>query len=87
MSLWANLEDMAEKLGDRYIYSMKPSPAYLAVSEIEEDYIRKSLRQALRITRDCRLEVIMKDNHTIGKNPQNVIKWCKIAKEEAERLD
>jgi hypothetical protein len=26
----------------------------------------------------------MKDNHTIGGNPQNVIDWCRIAREEAE---
>jgi hypothetical protein len=28
----------------------------------------------------------MKDNHTIGGNPENVIAWCRIAKEEAERV-
>jgi hypothetical protein len=31
------------------------------------------------------VEAIMKDNHTIGNNPQNVIRWCRIAREEAER--
>jgi hypothetical protein len=32
------------------------------------------------------VEAIMKDNHTIGNNPQNVIRWCQIAREEAERV-
>lgn len=86
VSPWANLEDMAEKLGKRYIYSMKPSPAYLAVPQLDEEYIRKSLREALKITRNCRVEIIMKDNHTIGNNPQNVIRWCRIAREEAENI-
>ncbi len=88
VSPWSNLADMAEKLGDKYIFSMKPNPAYLAVPQIDEEFIRKSLREALRITKDkgCRVEVIMKDNHTIGKNPQNVIRWCKIAQEEANNL-
>jgi len=29
------------------------------------------------------VEVIMKDNHTIGGRPQNVVEWCRIAREEA----
>lgn len=86
VSPWANLKDMAEKLSDRYIYSMKPNPAYLAVANMDEKYIRKDLREALILSRDCRVEVIMKDNNTICGNPQNVIRWCKIAKEEAEGL-
>lgn len=86
VSPWADLKDMAEKLGNRYIYSMKPNPAYLAVSNIDEELIRKELREAMKLTKDCRVEVIMKDNNTIGKNPENVIRWCKIAREEAENL-
>jgi hypothetical protein len=27
----------------------------------------------------------MKDNHTIGRNPGNVIRWVQIAREEADR--
>lgn len=86
VSPWANVEKMAEYLGDRYIYSRKPNPAPLAVANIDEDYIRKDLRDTMRITRGCRIEFIMKDTHTIGHNPQNVIRWCQIAREEAEAL-
>jgi len=28
----------------------------------------------------------MKDNHTIGKNPQNIIDWVKIVREEIARV-
>jgi hypothetical protein len=34
----------------------------------------------------CNVEILMKDNHTIGNNPQNVVRWVQIAKEEAERV-
>ncbi|MGI9861721.1 hypothetical protein SDD30_10120 [Moorella naiadis] len=86
VSPWADLKDMAEKLGSDYVFSMKPNPAYLAVEKIDVDFIRSSLRGAFKITRNCRVEVIMKDNHTIGHNPENVIKWCRIAREEAENI-
>ncbi|GAH53500.1 unnamed protein product, partial [marine sediment metagenome] len=83
---WANLADMADKLGEQYIYSMKPHPGDLAVPSLNEERIRSELRRALQITRSCRVEIIMKDNHTIANNPQNVIRWCQIAREEAEAI-
>ena len=85
VSAWADLEDMAAKLGDAFIYSMKPNPADLARPELDEDRVRQGLRRALGITRGCRVEVIMKDCHTIGNNPDNVVRWSRIAREEAER--
>jgi hypothetical protein len=86
VSPWASVPGMAEQLEDRYIFSMKPSPVDLAAPVMDEERVRAGLRDAFQITRDCRVEVIMKDNHTIGNNPQNVIRWCQIAREEAERL-
>jgi hypothetical protein len=77
---------MADMLGDRYIFSLKPSPTDLAIRTLDEDKVRAGLRQTFHITRNCRVEAIMKDNHTIGNNPQNVIRWCQIAREEAERV-
>ena len=61
---------MAEMLGDRYIFSWKPTPADLAMDTFDEEAIRAKLREAFRITRGCRLEVIMKDNNTIRNDPE-----------------
>ena len=86
VSAWADFEKMAEYLGSHYIYSFKPIPTDLAVPVIDEGRIRAYLRRILEITRGCQIEIIMKDNNTIGKNPQNVINWCRIAREESERI-
>lgn len=85
-SPWADMEKMAENLDDKYIYSMKPNPAALSVPVINKEALRKELRRAVELTKDCILEIIMKDNHTIGKRPENLVEWCSIAKEEAERM-
>jgi hypothetical protein len=85
VSPWADVEAMAEQLGSEYIFSYKPPPAELALPTIDEDRVRRQLRRVMDITRDCRVEVIMKDNHTIGHNPENITRWCRIAREEAER--
>jgi len=84
-SPWADRERMAEYLKNDYIMSMKPSPTPLARASLDEDAIRKDLRRDLDVTRGCVVEIIMKDNHTIGNNPDNVKRWCRIAREEAER--
>ncbi len=86
VSAWANLGQMAEMLGDRYIFSMKPNPTDLAMDTFDEERIRAELREALRITRNCHLEIIMKDNHTINKDPRRVVRWVQIVREEAEDL-
>jgi hypothetical protein len=84
-SPWCNLEKMAEAMEDKYVMSIKPNPAALAVPEIDEPSIRMELRRIFEIARGCVVEVIMKDNHTIGGRPENVVQWCRIAKEESLR--
>lgn len=84
VSPWCSIPDMAEKLQNKYVYSMKPNPSYIAVPSPDFASIRKELEQAVKVTRNCHVEIIMKDNHTIGKNPNNVIEWTRIAKEIAE---
>jgi len=86
VSPWSERAQMAERLGSRYVYSMKPSPTDLAMDTFDEERIRAELRAALRTTRDCRVEVIMKDNHTIRNDPQRVVRWVQIARQEAEAL-
>ncbi len=85
-SPWADYEKMAAFLEDRYVFSMKPNPAAIAVPEPDFEAIRASLRKNLEITRGCIIELIMKDNHTLGGRPKNAMEWCRIAREEAERI-
>lgn len=87
VSPWADKREMAENLEDNYIYSWKPMPTDLAVPEIDEGKIRSDMRNTLQKIKDCQVEIIMKDNHTIGNNPENVKRWCRIAQEEAARLE
>ena len=52
VSAWANRELMAQKLGRDYLYSLKPSPFHLAVPNMDEDSVRRGLRDTLRLTRN-----------------------------------
>ncbi len=86
ISPWADREKMAAALGSRYIFSMKPNPADLAMEGFDPERIRAVLRRDLEITRGCRVEVVMKDNHTIRRDPRRVVEWVRIAREEAGRI-
>jgi hypothetical protein len=86
VSNWADHTKMSEYLEDKFVFSYKPSPTDLAVHDINEEYIRKNIRAFLGSTKGCVIEIIMKDNHTIGNNPDNLGKWVQIVREEIDRV-
>jgi len=83
---WADRKKMAQLLGDKYIFSMKPNPADIAVSQINKDYIGKKMEKDLEITKGCIVEIIMKDNHTIGKNPGNLTNWVRTVRKAIDKV-
>jgi hypothetical protein len=85
VSAWADQAKMAGFLEDRYIFSRKPAPSLLAVPRLDEDAARADIRRTLELARGCVVELIMKDNHTLGGNPENLVRWVRIAREEIDR--
>ena len=86
VSPWADMDKMAEYLGKDYIYSWKPSPTYLAAPSFDEKAVRMYIRNGLEKTKGCVLEIIMKDNHTIANDPDRVVRWVQIVREEIDRI-
>ena len=86
VSPWSSLEIMAENLKDDYVFSLKPNPAVLAVPAINTETVKKIVADLLDKTKGCVVEIIMKDNHTLGKNPDNIINWVKIVREGIEKV-
>lgn len=88
VSTWADPEVMGANLGGQFIFSSKPNPAHLAVPVLHEHEVRDELRRIITAAyrHGCRLELIMKDNHTLGGNPMNAVNWCRMAKEEVNRI-
>lgn len=88
VSPWSDVEGMAEKIGRDYIYSRKVNPADVSIPEVDEEYIRKGLRHTFKTTykNKCHVEVLLRDIVTVAWNPNNVIRWVKIAREESENI-
>jgi hypothetical protein len=81
MSPWTNQERGAEAIGRRYVFSRKPSPAFLAV----DDFSPEAVRADLQATKDvcdrhgCPLELILKDISTVRYQPLRLTEWADAA--------
>ncbi len=82
MSPWVDVNRAVEEIGRDYVYSMKPTPAVFADPQVwNPEGVREDLRRTLAATRDCRVEIIMKDISTVCYKPQRLWEWARIASE------
>lgn len=84
VSPWADLKEAAANISDKYVLSLKPNPAVLAAENWNLDAARQQLSQALEKTKDCAVEVILKDISTCRKEPHRLWEWADMAMELTE---
>ena len=87
VSPWADEEFMADALGIEYVYSRKPLPSMISTRVFDEDEIRADLRRTLEVAIACRIEIIMKDVHTLNNEPERLTRWVELAREEVDRAN
>lgn len=80
VSPWADVEKCAELIGDRYIYSWKPNPSYLANDHFDEPFIKEYIRRTLEAAQGCVLEIILKDTHTCRNQPERFSAWAGLVR-------
>lgn len=80
VSPWSDQAKAAAILKGDYVYSRKPNPAHVCVG-FNEAAIRQDLSETVREARDCQLEIILKDTHTVEGDPERFARWVKIARE------
>ena len=85
VSPWADEAAMAAWCGRELVYSRKPNPALISTAVFDEAAIRRDLRQTLETARGCRIELIMKDVHTLNSEPDRAGRWVALAREEIRR--
>lgn len=85
VSPWCDIETTAAELDDKYIFSWKPNPAMI-VGKFSPERIRRYIRRTLEVARGCVVEMIHKDTFTVEKQPERLVTWARIAREEIERI-
>lgn len=86
ISQWSDMAKMSDYLKGDFIYSYKANSAHVTVPDMNEEVIRGELRRMFEKTRENRVEVVLKDLHTISNKPEQVIRWVQIAREELNRV-
>ena len=86
ISPWCDRKIAAEKVQNKYIYSWKPHPGYIADVTFDPEAVRKYIRSTLEITKGCIVEIILKDTHTCRNQPERFDIWTKIVQEEVEKI-
>jgi hypothetical protein len=74
----ANVDKCAEKLQENFIFSWKPQPSHL-VGRFDEKMIENYIRHALEVSKNCVIELILKDTHTCENHPERFTIWTDIA--------
>lgn len=85
VSPWADIDTIVREVGDRYVLSVKPSPAIFAADNWDPHYAGTILENIIRKTQGVsHVELIMKDISTVGYHPENLWEWEKIAMQVVE---
>ena len=81
MSPWVDVERAAEQIGGSFVFSRKPSPAFLAQDTWSAEAVERDLRETLDCcaAHGCPLEFVLKDISTVRYQPQRLWEWADIA--------
>jgi hypothetical protein len=61
----------------------QPHPAAVATARMDEAAIVRNLVETLTVAKrhDCRVEVMLKDLHTVRHEPQRLPRWVELARQ------
>ncbi len=87
MSPWTDQERGAAEIHGDYVFSRKPSPAFLARDPFDREAVRRDLLATREICErhHCALEIILKDISTVRYQPRRLFEWARVAMEVATR--
>jgi hypothetical protein len=81
MSPWVDVEKGAERIGRDFVFSRKPTPAFLAWDTWKPEAVEQDLRETQEKCNHygCPFEFILKDISTVHYQPQRLWEWVDIA--------
>lgn len=80
VSGWSDLFKMGELLGKRYVYSRKPTPAYISGDYPDWEMLENDVKDTLKAARDCNLEFCYRDIYTINGDRSRLSRWVEMTR-------
>jgi len=80
---WADVDNGAANIGNKYVMGNKPNPAYLAVDTLDVDLIRKETMRTLNAAKrnNTPVELVLKDISSVKYHPEHLDLWAKTVME------
>jgi hypothetical protein len=80
VSGWSNLALVAEMLGNRYVYSRKPTPALVSGTNPPWDLAKEDMTKTYRATKNGCVEILFRDLYTVGRDRGRLAEWVSMTK-------
>ncbi len=80
VSGWSDLFKMGELLGQKYVYSRKPTPAYISGAYPNWDLLKKDVKDTLDAAKNCNLELCFRDIYTINGDRSRLAQWVEMTR-------
>jgi hypothetical protein len=80
VSGWSDFFKMGEMLGRKYVYSRKPTPAYISGAHPDWELLKKDVRDTLAAAKNCNLELCFRDIYTIDGDRPRLAKWVEMTR-------
>ena len=83
---WANDEECASQIEDKYIVSWRPNPSEMVMSGFDAERIAGIVRRTKNIyeSHGCHWEVNLKDFISVEHDPDRLRKWVSVVRETLE---
>lgn len=83
---WADADIAADAMGDKYVLSAKPNPAFVSQPVYDPVPVKEEIKKILLACRrnNTPCEFVIKDISTINKDVRNLTKWVKTVYETIE---
>ncbi len=80
ISGWADFKGMAEKLGKNYVYSRKPTPAFLSADHPDWDLVKEDMQETYDAAKNCNVELLFRDLYTVNGDINRLKRWVDMTK-------
>jgi hypothetical protein len=80
VSGWSDLAKTAEMLGQKYVYSRKPTPAHISGANPNWELLERDMRNTYAAARDCNLEILFRDVYTTAGDRTRLRRWVEMTK-------
>jgi hypothetical protein len=80
VSGWSDLAKTAAILGKKYVYSRKPTPAYISGANPDWGRLEKDMKATYAAARDCNLEILFRDVYTTNRDRARLKRWVEMTK-------